>query len=92
MDMGDIRIKHKDQDKDTYVIHWWEFQISVWRCFVASEPLLSYCLHPIMRAPFHGKLYVGGSPLSMATIRPLSENGLGTVSVRLINCQISRLG
>ncbi|KAL4276911.1 hypothetical protein AHAS_Ahas20G0254500 [Arachis hypogaea] len=33
-----------------------------------------------MRAPFHGKLYVGGSPLSMATIRPLSENGPGTAS------------
>ncbi|KAL4381305.1 hypothetical protein AHAS_Ahas04G0120200 [Arachis hypogaea] len=53
-------------------------EISVWRCFVASEPLLSYCLHPIMHAPFHGKLYVGGSPLSMATIRPLSENGPAT--------------
>ena len=25
---GDIRIKHKDKDRDTYVIHWWEFQIS----------------------------------------------------------------
>ncbi|KAL4356922.1 hypothetical protein AHAS_Ahas09G0135100 [Arachis hypogaea] len=28
----------------------------------------------------YGKLYVGGSPLSMATIRPLSENGLGALS------------
>ena len=26
---------------------------------VASESLLSYCLHPILLTPFHGKLYVG---------------------------------
>ncbi|KAL4357208.1 hypothetical protein AHAS_Ahas09G0163700 [Arachis hypogaea] len=38
--------------------------LNVWRCFVTSIPLLSYCLHPIMRAPFHGKLY-----------DPLSEDG-----------------
>ena len=59
MDMGDIRIKHKDKDRDTYVIHWWEFQISVWRCFVPSVSLLSYCLHPILLTPFHGKLKQG---------------------------------
>ena len=59
MDMGDIRIKHKDKYRDTYVIHWWEFQISVWRCLVPSVSLLSYCLHPILLTPFHGKLYVG---------------------------------
>ena len=59
MDMGDIRIKHKDKDRDTYVIHWWEFQISVWRCLVPSVSLLSYCLHPILLTPFHGKLMQG---------------------------------
>ena len=57
--MGDIRIKHKDKDRDTYAIHWWEFQISVWRCCVPSVSLLSYYLHPILLTPFHGKLYVG---------------------------------
>ena len=40
MDMGDIRIKHKDKDRDTYVIHWWEFQISVRRCL--SLPSLCF--------------------------------------------------
>ena len=40
MDMGDIRIKHKDKDRDTYAIHWWEFQISVWRCL--SLPSLCF--------------------------------------------------
>ena len=59
MDMGDIRIKHKDKDRDTYAIHWWEFQISVWRCCVPSVSLLSYCLHPILLTPFHGKLKQG---------------------------------
>ena len=71
MDMGEIRIKHKDKDRDTYVIHWWEFQISVWRCFRSSELLLSCCLHPISPTPFHGWLYVRASPLSMATSHPL---------------------
>ena len=57
--MGDIRIKHKDKDRDTYVIHWWEFQISIWRCVIPSESLLSYCIRPILYTPFYGKLYVG---------------------------------
>ncbi|KAL4365522.1 hypothetical protein AHAS_Ahas07G0114500 [Arachis hypogaea] len=34
-------------------------KISVWRCCVPSVSLLSYCLHPILLTPFHGKLYVG---------------------------------
>ncbi|KAL4345711.1 hypothetical protein AHAS_Ahas11G0305700 [Arachis hypogaea] len=33
--------------------------ISVWRCFVPSESLLSYCLHPIIHTPFYGKLMLG---------------------------------
>ena len=33
--------------------------LGFWRCFVPPEPLLSYCLLPIIHTPFHGKLYVG---------------------------------
>mgnify|MGYP001653059640 CR=1 FL=1 len=80
MIMDDVWIKHKDKDRDTYVIHWWEFQISVWRCNRSSEPLLSCYLHPISLTPFHGWLYARASPLSVATSPPLSENGQRTLS------------
>ncbi|QHN77774.1 putative prefoldin subunit [Arachis hypogaea] len=36
-------------------------------------------------ASFHGKLYVGGSPLSMATIHPLSKNGPGFSVILSLN-------
>ena len=58
---------------------------------VPSVSLLSYCLHPILLTPFQGKLFVGGSPLSMATVRPLSENDC-ICSVTARGIQLSVLG
>ena len=40
-------------------IHWWEFQISEWRCCMAQGRLLSYCFYSILLTPFHGKLGIG---------------------------------
>ena len=40
-------------------IHWWEFQISEWRCCMAQGRLLSYCFYSILLTPFHGNLCIG---------------------------------
>ena len=89
MVMDDVWIKLKDKDRDTYVIHWWELQTSVWRCFVPSVSLLSYCLHPILLTPFHGKLYVWwitvvngySSVLSVKMVQMLCHNTANHLSV-----------
>ena len=65
-----------------------ENMLEFWRCFVFwNSTFLYFLIHA--RTSSYGKLCVGGSPLSMATIRPLSENGQATGFVGLIICQFS---